>query len=148
MKPYKVLLFAISLLTANTAFTQFNTVSQDVPKYKVSERSASQPTPRLLDAPLASTNTNSNSLQTGQPKKRIDIRKCVAYPLKHIHSTYKHAATKSSPCCQASSTKSATTSVPASSSYFAMVTSPLAIVTSQRLPFRKGVLSQLEPSLE
>ena len=88
MKPYKVLLFAISQLTANTAFTQFNTVSQDVPKYKVSVRSASQPTPRLLDAPLASTNTNSNSLQTGQPKKRIDLRKSVAYPLKHIHSSH------------------------------------------------------------
>jgi len=74
-------------LTANSAFAQFNTVSQDAPRYKVSVKSASQPTPRLPDAPLASTNTNSDSLQTGQPKKRIDLRKSVAYPLKHIQVT-------------------------------------------------------------
>ncbi|MDD4534971.1 MAG: M23 family metallopeptidase [Prevotella sp.] len=87
MKSYKVLLFAISLLTANTAFAQFNTVSQDVPRYKVSVKSASVPTPRLPDAPLASTNTNSNSLQAGQQKKQIDLRLSVAYPLKHIQVT-------------------------------------------------------------
>ena len=87
MKSYKVLLFSISMLTANTAFAQFNTVSQDVPRYKVSVTSAPVPTPRLPDAPLASTKTNSDSLQAGQQKKRIDLRMSVAYPLKHIQVT-------------------------------------------------------------
>ena len=75
------------MLTANTAFAQFNTVSQDVPRYKVSVTSAPVPTPRLPDAPLASTKTNSDSLQAGQQKKRIDLRMSVAYPLKHIQVT-------------------------------------------------------------
>ena len=75
------------MLTANTAFAQFNTVSQDVPRYKVSVTSAPVPTPRLPDAPLASAKTNSDSLQAGQQKKRIDLRMSVAYPLKHIQVT-------------------------------------------------------------
>lgn len=87
MKPYKVLLFAISLLTANTAFAQFNTVSQDTPRYKVNMKSASQPTPRLPHAPAASATASSDSLQTSHQKKRIDQRLSMAYPLKHIQVT-------------------------------------------------------------
>ncbi len=87
MKPYKVLLFTISMLAANSAFAQFNTVSQDVPRYKVSVKSASVATPRLPNTSLASTNTNSDSLHAGQQKKRIDLHLSVAYPLKHIQVT-------------------------------------------------------------
>ena len=94
MKPYKVLLFAIALLTASTAFAQFNTVSHDTPRYKVSVKSATQPTPRLPDASAPSATPYSDSLQTSQQKKRIDQRQGVAYPLKHIQVTspfgYRH----------------------------------------------------------
>ena len=63
------------MLTANTAFAQFNTVSQDVPRYKVSVTSAPVPTPRLPDAPLASTKTNSDSLQA----KHIQVTSPFGY---------------------------------------------------------------------
>lgn len=87
MKPYKVLLFTIYLLTANTAFAQFNTVSHNAPRYKVSVKSATQTTPRLPDVPAPSATPSSDSLQTSQQKKRIDQRLSMAYPLKHIQVT-------------------------------------------------------------
>ena len=75
------------MLTANTAFAQFNTVSQDVPRYKVSVKSADKPTPRLPVTPASSANPVPDSLQAVQQKKRIDPRQSVAYPLKQIQVT-------------------------------------------------------------
>lgn len=87
MKPYKVLLFAIFMLRANSTFAQFNTVLQQTPRYKVSVKSADKPTPRLPVTPASSANPVPDSLQAVQQKKRIDPRQSVAYPLKHIQVT-------------------------------------------------------------
>jgi murein DD-endopeptidase MepM/ murein hydrolase activator NlpD len=87
MKPYKVLLFAIFMLRANSTFAQFNTVLQQTPRYKVSVKSADKPTPRLPVTPASSANPVPDSLQAVQQKKRIDPRQSVAYPLKQIQVT-------------------------------------------------------------
>lgn len=50
-------------------------------------KSASQPTPRLPDTLAPSATASSDSLQTSQQKKRIDLRQSMAYPLKHIQVT-------------------------------------------------------------
>ena len=87
MKPYKVLLFVIFMLRANSTFAQFNTVLQQTPRYKVSVKSADKPTPRLPVTPASSANPVPDSLQAVQQKKRIDLRQSVAYPLKQIQVT-------------------------------------------------------------